>query len=189
MEQVPDQRFVFRPGIGVEEIEEPQNEEEGGRIAQQPLAERLTRVLGAPGACRLVEEHDHRNGQRHRIQQLKDECILRFLRQVDPAKQKDREQQEQQPGQARQQIASGDNPLAASLAELLGAVVRGDTAALKAHFSVEDEGAQQTLVPKDALLQKAISRIVVDGEPPTAIRLDEPQGGQTIITLQLGQCQ
>ncbi|MED5525557.1 MAG: outer membrane lipoprotein carrier protein LolA [Pseudomonadota bacterium] len=96
---------------------------------------------------------------------------------------------QQLPGQARQQIASGDNPLAASLAELLGAVVRGDTAALKAHFSVEGEGAQQTLVPKDALLQKAISRIVIDGEPPTAIRLDEPQGGQTLITLQPGQCQ
>ncbi|WP_115718763.1 outer membrane lipoprotein carrier protein LolA [Gallaecimonas mangrovi] len=93
------------------------------------------------------------------------------------------------PGQVRQQIANGDNPLVASLGTLLAAVMTGDEKALAQHFKVNRQGETLTLVPQDALVAKGISDITVTGQPPHRIRLDEPQGGQTLITLTRGQCQ
>lgn len=96
---------------------------------------------------------------------------------------------QQLPGQEPVQLASADNPLVASLASLLPAVIQGDQAALEAHFVVSQESAGLRLVPKDTLLKAALEAIEVEGQPPALIRMLEPQGGQTLIHLTPGTCQ
>lgn len=88
----------------------------------------------------------------------------------------------------RQQIASSDNPLFASFAGLLGALIQGDQDVLAQRFTLRQEQGAVVLVPKSKLVAKGISAITITGEPPNSIRLHEPEG-ETLIQLVPGACQ
>ena len=100
-QHVPKQRAIaVLLGLVLEEVEESQHQQEGEDIAEYPLAEGLRAALGAPRPRCLVEQHHHRHGEGGRIDQRQHQLLLDFPRNVDPAKQQegqDQNQQTQQP--------------------------------------------------------------------------------------------